>query len=82
MIYKFFDKQTAGGAAKNQIMQDKELAKELHKPTIRKFGKRKEQSSFINIICGTDLADMQLFSKFNKGIHFLLCVIDMLGLFL
>ena len=25
---------------------------------------------------GADLADMQLISKFNKGIHFLLCVID------
>ena len=25
---------------------------------------------------GADLADMQLISKFNKGIHFLLCVND------
>ena len=25
---------------------------------------------------GADLADMQLISKFNKGICFLLCVID------
>ena len=25
---------------------------------------------------GTDLADMRLISKFNKGIRFLLCVID------
>ena len=25
----------------------------------------------------TDLADMQLISKFNKGIHLLLCVISM-----
>ena len=25
---------------------------------------------------GADLADMQLISKFNKGIIFLLCVID------
>ena len=25
---------------------------------------------------GLDLADMQLMSKFNKGIRFLLCVID------
>ena len=27
-------------------------------------------------IWGTDLADMQLISKFNKGLRFLLCAID------
>ena len=27
-------------------------------------------------IWGTDLADMQLINKFNKGSRFLLCVID------
>ena len=27
-------------------------------------------------IWGVDLADMQLLSKFNKGLKFLLCVID------
>ena len=27
-------------------------------------------------IWGTDLADIQLRSKFNKGVSFLLCVID------
>ena len=29
-----------------------------------------------NNIWGADLADMQLISKYNKGIRFLLCVID------
>ena len=38
--------------------------------------KRKVYSSFIDNIWGVDLADMQLMSKFNKGIRFLLCVID------
>ena len=33
-------------------------------------------SSFKDNIRGVDLADMQLLSKFNKGIKFLLCVID------
>ena len=28
------------------------------------------------IFVGADLADMQLLSKYNKGIRFLLCVID------
>ena len=29
MVYKFFDKKTAGGAVKNEIMQNKELAEKL-----------------------------------------------------
>ena len=48
--------------------------------------KKKVYSGFKDNIWGTDLADMQLISKFNKGFRFLLCVIDilvnMLGLFL
>ena len=50
------------------------LADELHKQIIRKFNKRKVYSSFKDNIWGADLADMQLLSKFNKGIRFLLCV--------
>ena len=33
-------------------------------------------SSFKNNIWGVDLADMQLVSKCNKGIRYLLCAID------
>ena len=33
-------------------------------------------SAFKDNIWGADLADMQLISKFNKGVRFLLCVID------
>ena len=76
MVYKVFDKKTASSAAKNAIIQNKELAKELRKPTIRKLEKRKVHSSFIDNIWGADLTDMQLLSKFNKGICFLLCIID------
>ena len=36
-------------------------------------------SRFIDNIWGADLADMQLLSKFNKGIRFLLCVIDFIS---
>ena len=36
-VYKFFDKETSGGALKNEIISNKELAEELHKPIIRKF---------------------------------------------
>ena len=57
-------------------MSKKELAEKLHKPIIKKFEKRKVQSPFIENIWGADLANMQLISKFNKGISFLLCVVD------
>ena len=57
-------------------MPNKESAAELHKPIIRKFQKRKVHSSFIDNVWGPDLVDMQLISKFNKGIRFSLCVID------
>ena len=30
----------------------------------------------MDIVCGADLADMQLISKFNKIFKFLLCVIE------
>ena len=64
------------------VYSDKELAEELHKPNIKKIKKRKVQSPFIDNIWGADLADMQLISKFNKGICFLLCVFDIMdGLF-
>ena len=67
-IYKFFDKKTiSGGAVKIKIVQIEELAKEPHKPIIRKFEKQKVHSSFIDIIWCADLADLQLLSKFNKG---------------
>ena len=75
----FFNKRTSGGTIKTEITSNKELQEELHKPIIRNFKKRKVYSSFIDNIWGADLADMQLISKFNKGIRFLLCVIDILG---
>ena len=52
------------------------LANELQKPIIRKFNKRKVHYSFKYNICGVDLADMPLLSKFNKRFRFLLCVFD------
>ena len=61
---------------KNQITQNQQLAKELHKPIIRKFKNIAVCSTFKENIWGADLADMQLISKFNKGIRFSLCVID------
>ena len=37
MIYKVFDKNTAGKPVKKEITRYKELAEELHKAIIRKF---------------------------------------------
>ena len=76
MAYKLFDKKSSDSNVKNKNMSDQQLAEQLHKPIIRKFKKRKLQSPFIDNIWDADLADIQLISKFNKGIRFLLCVID------
>ena len=76
MVHKFFDKETSGGVIKNEIISNKGLAEELHKPIFRKFEKRKVYSSFIHNICCADVADMQLISKFDIGIRLLLCVVD------
>ena len=57
-------------------MPNQQLVNELHKPIIKKIKRRKVYSSLKYNIWGADLADMQLISKFNKEIRFLLCVID------
>ena len=75
MIYTFFDSKVSGNGAK-LIPKNKQLANELHKTIIRKFEKRRVYSTFKDNIWGVDLADMQLLSKYNNGIRFLLCVID------
>ena len=75
MIYKFFDKKTAGSGIK-PMPQKEQLFEEFHKPTIGKSKKRKVHSAFKDNIWRADLADMQLISKFNKGLRFLLCFLN------
>ena len=77
MVYKFFNSKSKGSGIKNEIKENQQLANELHKPIIKKFKKRKVYSFFKDNIWGFDLADMQLISKHNKGIRYLLCVIDL-----
>ena len=73
-----FDKKSSGAntlcaATKCEIIPNqrpldlamRQLAEELQKPIIRKYN-----------IWGADLADMQLISQYNKGIRFLLYVIN------
>ena len=58
MVYTFLDKKAFDrramfankSAIKNEIIYNKELAAELHKPIIRKFKKRKIRSAFIDSI--------------------------------
>ena len=83
----FVIKKTSGSGIENENMTNQrvldlatgELAEELHKPVIRKFEKKQLNSPFIDNIWSAELADMQLISKFNKGIRFLICVIDTLN---
>ena len=60
-------------------MPNQQLANELQEPIIRKFKKRKVYSSFKDNIWVVDSADMQLISRYNKGIRYLLCAIDLLS---
>ena len=83
MVYKFFDKISAGSGVNMHAsngrpfeLATQKLAEKLHKPIIRKFKKRAVYLGFKDNISGNDLADMQLISTFNKGFRFLLCVID------
>ena len=74
MVYKFFDKNSSGSGVANE--PNYQLASELHRQVFRKFKRRKVYSSFKDNILGFDLADMQSLRKYNKGIKYLLCAID------
>ena len=75
MVYKFFDKTSSGSGIIND--SNYQLTNELHKPIITKFKKRKVYSSFRDNIWGVDLADMQSLSRYNNGVKYLLCAIDL-----
>ena len=76
IVYTFFDKKASGSGIKNENISNKEIfTKELHKPIIRKYDKRKVRLSFIGNISGADL-QLQFIIKFNEGIRFfyVICV--------
>ena len=66
MVYHFLIKETSttcankstGIGVKNENMSDQQLAKELQKPFINKFKKRKVQSPLIDSIWGAELSDI------------------------
>ena len=74
MVYKLFDKKASGSGVKS-MPQNEQLTEELFLK-FRKFKKTKVYSAFKGNIWGTDLTDIQLVSKFNKGFRYLFCVID------
>ena len=85
MVYKFFDKKspsladksTEGSGVNTKLpLQNRQSAIELHQTIIKEFEKRKVHAAFKDKIWGADLADMQLLSRYNKGIRLLLCVTD------
>ena len=65
MVYKFFDKKSAGSSVNTPLELDEQLDEELQKPIIKNSKKSKVYSGFRGNIWGADLADMQLISKFN-----------------
>ena len=67
MVYKFFDKKSAGSGIKS--MPNQQLADELHRLIIRKFKRHKVYSSFKDNIWGADLADMQLIRKYTEELY-------------
>ena len=75
MVYKFFDKKSSGRGVDAE--PNYQLANEVHRQIIRKFKRRKVYSLLRNNIWGVDLAYMQSLSKYNKGIKYLLCPIDL-----
>ena len=52
------------------------LAQELHKPVIKKLKRRKVYPRFKDDIWATDLAEMGSLSSKDRGVKYLLCVID------
>ena len=47
MVYKFFDRKTSGGTVKNEVISNKQLAEELHKPIVRKSKKKKNYTRLL-----------------------------------
>jgi len=62
--------------SRESIKWTDKLAQELHKPTRKKFRKRRVYVKGIDQIFAADLVDMQQFSRYNNGVKYLLTVMD------
>ena len=75
IFYNFFDRKSSGSGI--DVEPNYWLVNELCRQIIRKSKIRKFYSSFRDGIWGVDLADMQSLSKYNKGIKYLICAVDL-----
>ena len=75
MLYTFSDKKSSGRCFATK--PNYSLWNELHRQIIKKFKRKKLDTSFRDNIWGVDLADMQSLSNYNKWIKYLLCAIDL-----
>ena len=71
MVYECFDNKTGLGASVNE-----EPAQELHKPMMEKVNRKRVYARFKDNIWVADLAGMGSLSSKNRGVKYLLCVID------
>ena len=62
--------------SKKNLKWSDELAEELHKSVTKKFPRRRVYADGIDKIWAADLVDMQSFSRDNKGVKYLLTIID------
>ena len=81
VILKGYGIWNANANPNSKIIWTDDLANELHKPIIKKFPKRKVYVNGIDHTWAADLVDMSSMSKENKGIKFLLAVIDVFSKF-
>ena len=71
MVCALFDRKTGSVGSVNKV-----LAQQLCKPVIKRFKRRNVYAKSIDNIWASDLAEMGLLSSFNRGVKYLLCLID------
>ena len=79
MVYKFSERKTGSGlivTSKIGVNINEKLAKDLCKPVIRKFKRRKVYTRFKDNIWAANLSEMGSLSSMNKNVKNLLCTID------
>ena len=77
MVFKFFDKKS-GKSSGIKYMLNHRLANELINQLLENL-KKEEFILRKDNIWNVDLPDVELINKCNKGIRYLLCVIDPFG---
>ena len=63
-----------------RIVWSNDLPDELQNPIQKKFKKRKVFTSGADVIWTADLVDMQSFSRSNKGVKYILMIIDVFSM--